>query len=370
MAKLTIEEIKERAVKAARDAQGESDPDKKQEAFKDHLDEADHNSKEGKQAIGKFFQALARKDEAYLKEVHDQMAKDLGTGTDADGGYLTPTEFRGALIEKLYKQPVIRSRASTIPLASDKLEIPVESTTPQTNWTTELDQITQSDPTFDQVLLTANNLFGISRMSRQLLADSATTPELVDWIVNRFSAAIGRSEDTAFMVGDDVEKPKGIRQETFSNTVSGGSANITADNLIDTFYALPNQYRQNAVWLLHDDTAKAIRKLKDSDGQYIWVDTFGRGLRETGEQPALLGRPVLIQNDIPTNLGAGTNESEVYFGDLSYYLVGDRQQVFSEMSTEEGESFARHRAAVKVGERVDGRTALTEAFSQLTGVIV
>lgn len=370
MAKLTLDEIKERAVKAARESNKEQDPARKEEAFKDYLDEADHNSKEGKQKIGKFFRAMAKGDYEYLNQVHEEVAKDLEIGTDSAGGYLTPTEFRGALVEQLYKLPVIRSRATTIPMASDKLEVPVEASTPSTNWTSELDTITQSDPTFAQKVLTANNLFGISRMSRQLLADSAVTPELVDWIINRFSAAIGRSEDAAFMAGDDNEKPKGLRQETFSQTISQAAASLDADDLINAYYALPIQYRQNAVWIMHDDVAKVIRKLKDNDGQYIWVDSYGRGLRESGEQPALLGRPVLIQNDIPVNLGDGTNESEVYFGDLSYYLIGDRQQVFSEMSTEEGESFAKHRAAVKVGERVDGRLALTESFSVLDSVIV
>lgn len=359
---MTPEQVAEIAEKATKDALAAASA---QDARDIHLEASkkfDHNSIEAKQKTGQFFAALVNRDEAKLK--------DLSVGTDANGGYLTPLEFRGQLVEKLYKLPVIRSRATRIPMTSDKMEMPVETATPAVNWTAELATITQSDPTFGSLTLAVNELIGISRMSRQILSDSAINVNLVDWIVDRFAAAIGRAEDSAFMVGSGSGMPKGLRTYTFGNSVAQAGANLTADDLIGLTYALGIQYRAGSVWLMHDSVVAKVRKLKDTTGRYLWVDGLTDGsLMQPQSYPTLLGYPVLVQNDIPTNLGAGTNASEIYFGRLDYYLIGDRDQVFSEVSTQEGTSFAQHRAAVKVGERIDGQLALPEAFAKLTAVV-
>jgi HK97 family phage major capsid protein len=80
----------------------------------------------------------------------------------------------------------------------------------------------------------------------------------------------------------------------------------------------------------------SIRLLKDSNGRYVWTDGFADAA------PTLLGRPVIEQNDIRTNLGAGTNASEIYFGDLSYYLIGDRQEIGVETTTVNAGAFEDH----------------------------
>ncbi len=356
---MKIEEIVQTAVHEA--LQRNASEVEKKAIFDKAFGEADHNKPEGKAKVGAFLKALVNRDEVALK--------DLSVGTDANGGYLAPTEFSGMLIEKLYKLPVIRPFATKMPMGSDKMEVPTEATTVSVNWTTELATITQSDPTFSEIILSVNELIGISRMSRQVLNDAAIQTSLTDWGMGRFADAIGRAEDTAFMTGSGSGQPKGIRQYTISQAAAQAGANLAGDDVIETFYTLPIQYRQRAVWLIHDAVTKKIRKLKDSSGRYLWSDSFEMGgLLQPGQFPTLLGRPVLIQNDIPTNLGGGTNESEIWFGDLSFYVIGDREQVFSEVSTQEGTSFEKHRAAVKVGERLDGQLAITEAFAKLTAV--
>lgn len=351
------------------------------EIISEHMRGEKHNQIAAKQLVGKWFGALARNDRAAADEItkasytdngydFNAVTKDLSDGTAANGGYLVPLEFGGMLIEKKYKLPVIRARSTVIPMTSNKMQVPIESTTPATNWTPELSTITQSDPTFGQITLSVNELIAISRMSRQVLLDAAINYNLTDWIVGRFAAALGRQEDTAFMAGSGTTQPQGIRTYTFGNTATQAGANLTGDDIISCYYGLAVQYRDNGVWMIHDKNLQKIRKLKDSSGRYLWADNFqSGGLYQGAMFPTLLNRPVLIQNDIPTNLGAGTNASEIYYGDASYYLIGQRDDVFSEISTQEGTSFAQHRAAVKVGERLDGQLSMPEAFSQLTAVI-
>jgi len=286
-------------------------------------------------------------------------AKALSEGTPADGGYLVPNEFRAQVITKRNKESVIRPRATTIPMSRDKMDMPKQGNNVAVSWTAENAAFTESNPTFGTLQLDTNKLTGLSYMSRELFADSAIN--LLDYVAAIWGKAFAAEEDRVFMVGDGTGKPKGIHTETFSQTAAA-STNLSADNLIDAFYGLPVQYRKNAVWIMHNTRIALTRKLKDTTNNYLWAD----GLDSAG--PTILGRPVIEQNDLPTNLGAGTNESVIYFGDLSYYLIGDREEMGVETSTVAGTAFTNHQVAFKAWERLDGKLGLTDAFFKLTAV--
>ncbi len=329
-------------------------------AFSDNLKlkqiaNAEKGDPQAKHIVGKFLAALGSNDKAVLKDLSDSV--------DANGGYIVPTEFRNQLIEKLYKGAYLRRYATVIPMSSDKMDLPVEGNTVSVNWTTELATITQSDPTFGIVTLAANMLAGISRQSRQLLQDAAINEAVQDLLIRIFARALGLAEDTVFMVGSGTGQPKGIRgyKASFA-TVAQAGANLLDSDLKNLYYTLPRQYRRGAVWIMRDDRVKLISNLRSTDGRQLHPEV------DDIENPTLFGRPIIVQDDIPGNLGGGTNESEMYFGDASYYYIGDREQVFSEVSTQEGQSFEKHRAAVKVGERLDGQLTLNESFAYMTAV--
>lgn len=286
--------------------------------------------------------------------------KALSEGTAGDGGFLVPAEFRAVVIEKLLKEAVIRPRATIIPLNRDKMEIPSEATSVTTYWKAENSPLTESNPTFDQIVLDTNKLTGLSKMSRELFADSAVN--LMDYLTTLWGKKFAQAEDTAFMAGAGTTEPTGIRTYTFTQTTPQAGASLVGDDLIDLFYLLPSQYRRNSVWLMNNSIIASVRKLIDLQGRYLWTDGLG-------DAPAtILGRPVLEQNDIPTNLGTGLDESEIYLGDLSYYMIGDREQMGVETTTQGAGAFENHQVAMKMWERLDGQLALTEGFAQLTAV--
>lgn len=288
------------------------------------------------------------------------VAKALSEGTAGDGGYLVPTEFRAVVVEKMLKEAVIRPRATVIPLNRDKMEIPTEATSVTTYWKAENTILTESNPTFDQIVLNTNKLTGLSKMSRELFADSAVN--IMDYLTSLWARKFAQAEDTAFMAGAGTTEPTGIRTYTFTNTTPQAGASLTGDDLIDLFYLLPSQYRRNAVWLMNNSIIASVRKLVDLQGRYLWTDGLG-------DAPAtILGRPVLEQNDIPTNLGGGGDESEIYLGDLSKYVIGDREQMGVETTTQGAGAFEYHQVAMKMWERLDAQLTLEEAFAQLTAV--
>ena len=193
-------------------------------------------------------------------------------------------------------------------------------------------------------------------MSEELLNDSVFNIE--SYISKEFARRIGNKEEDAFFNGDGVGKPIGIFNATGGAEVgvtAASSTAITADELIDLFYSLKAPYRKNAVWVLNDATIKAIRKLKDNNGNYLWQPALTANTPDT-----ILGRPVFTSSYVPT-IAAGAKT--IAFGDFSYYWVADRQS----------RSFKRlnelYAATGQVGfvatQRVDGKLILPEAIKVL-----
>ena len=223
-------------------------------------------------------------------------------------------------------------------------------------WLDEEDALTESDEVFGQTSLSAYKLGTFLKVSDELLNDSVF--DLPSYISTEFARRIGAKEEEAFFTGDGSGKPLGILAAAggAQTGVTAASATaVTADELIDLFYSLKSPYRRNAVWVLNDATIKAVRKLKDGNGQYLWQPSLVSGTPDT-----LLGRPVKTSAYMPV-VAAGAKS--IAFGDFGYYWIADRQ----------GRSFKRlnelYAATGQVGflasQRVDGKLILPEAVKVL-----
>ena len=133
-------------------------------------------------------------------------------------------------------------------------------------------------------------------------------------------------------------------------------ASITFDDVMELFYSLRSPYRKKAVWVLDDSTVKALRKLKDSTGNYIWQPSVTAGVPDT-----ILNRPYKTSSYVP-EIGAG--KKCMAFGDFSYYWVADRSgRTFKRLN----ELFAMTgQVGFLASQRVDGRLILPEAVKTLT----
>ena len=239
----------------------------------------------------------------------------LQIGSDAEGGYLTPDEFEHTLVEALEEEDIFRGLANTIQTSSGDRKIPVVATKGDASWVDEEWAIPESDDSFKQVTLSAYKLATMIKISEELLNDSAF--DLESYVAKEFGRRIGTKEEEAFFVGDGTGKPTGILDETgggqLGKTTSGAAA-ISFDEIMDLFYSLKSPYRKNATFLMNDSTVKAIRKLKDGGGQYIWQPSMVEGTPDT-----ILNRPVLTSAYMP-EISAGNKT--VAFGDFKYYWIG------------------------------------------------
>lgn len=286
-----------------------------------------------------------------VRLLFDPEVRTLVIGDEAAGGYLVPDEFERTLIQKLEEENIMRGLATVITTASGTREIPVEADYGQAYWLGENEQYRESDASFGRVVLGAHKLGTIVKVSEELMYDSAFN--MAAYVSSAFARRMGRAEEEAFIVGDGSGKPKGLVHDAQVGVTAptGQTDSITADNLIDLYHALRRPYRSRATWLMSDSTAKALRKLKDNDGQYLWQP----GL-QAGQPDRILGRPVAISDFVPP-LGAGNRS--ILFGDLSYYWIADRvgrvMQRLDELYAVNGQ------VGFRMYQRVDGRLVLPEA---------
>ena len=281
----------------------------------------------------------------------------LQVGTDSEGGYLVPDEFERTLVQALEEENIFRQLAKVIQTSSGDRKIPVVATKGTASWIDEEGAFVESDDAFSQVSIGAYKLGTLIKVSEELMNDSIF--DLESYISAEFARRIGAKEEEAFFTGDGRGKPLGILAASggAETGVTAASATaITADELMDLFYSLKAPYRKNAVWVLNDSTIKAIRKLKDNSGQYLWQPSLVAGTPDT-----ILGRPVKTSAFMPA---IGASQKTIAFGDFQYYWIADRQ----------GRSFRRlnelYAANGQVGflgtQRVDGKLILPEAIKVLS----
>lgn len=279
----------------------------------------------------------------------------LSIGTDSEGGYLVPDEYERKLVEALQDEVFFRSLATVIRTSSGDRKIPIVTSRGEAAWIDEGGQFPESDDSFGQTSIGAYKLATMIKVSDELLNDSVFNIEA--YISKEFGRRIGAKEEEAFFIGDGSGKPTGLFNATggADTGVTAANTSITFDDVMDLYYSLRAPYRNKATWLLNDSTVKAIRKLKDGNGNYIWQPSV-----KEGEPDRILNRPYRTSIYVP-ELAAGNRV--MAFGDYSYYWIADRQ----------GRSFKRlnelYATTGQVGflasERVDGKLILSEAVKTL-----
>lgn len=279
----------------------------------------------------------------------------LQIGTDSEGGYLVPDEFERTLVEALVEENFFRTIATVIQTSSGDRKIPVVASKGEAAWIDEEGAFTESDDSFGQVSIGAYKVGTMIKVSDELLNDNAFNLEA--YISKEFGRRIGSKEEEAFFIGDGTGKPTGIFNASggAADGITTAAAAIAFEDVMDLFYSVKSPYRKKAMWVLNDTTVKALRKLKDNNGNYIWQPSV-----QAGQPDMILNRPYHTSTFVP-ELAAG--KKVMAFGDFSYYWIADRQ----------GRSFKRlnelFAATGQIGflasQRVDGKLILPEAIKTM-----
>ena len=293
-----------------------------------------------------FWQTMQNK---YSYSVQDA----LQIGSDSEGGFLVPDELETTLVDKLGEENIIRGIATIISSSNGDKKIPVVASHGAVTWTDEGAEYTESDDSFGTVTLGSHKLTTIIKVSEEILNDSAFNLE--SYISSEFVRRMAAAEEDAFINGNGTGKPTGLLTTGETGFTAASASAITADEIINLYHSLRTPYRKNAHFITNDSTVKAIRKLKDNNGQYVWQP----GL-QAGQPDTILNRPILTSAHMPE---IAANSKIILFGDISYYWIADRQgrtfQRLSELYAKTGQ------VGFRVFQRVDGKLILPEAVKTL-----
>ena len=271
--------------------------------------------------------------DTFLRKGEEVMGPDerkaLSVGTDPDGGYVVNPDLSGRIVMKVFETSPMRAYASVQVISSDALEGLFDLNEASSGWVGETDSRAETNtPQLGKWRIPAHELYAKPKATQKLLDDASINMEA--WLASKVAEKFARDEANAFVVGNGVNKPRGFLTfpsgttlpgtiERFDTGVNGAFAAAPngGDVLINALYGLKQQYRANATWFMNRATLKLTRKLKDSDGAYLWSPGIAAG------QPAsLLGYPVASFEDMPD---PATDSLSIAVGDMrEAYQIVDR----------------------------------------------
>jgi HK97 family phage major capsid protein len=260
--------------------------------------------------------------------------KAMTIGSNPDGGYLVPPEIEATIGQRLTAISPIRNIAGQRTISSNVYKKPFMTTGPAVGWVGESDARTQTaSPVLDELVFPAMELYAMPAATASLLEDSAVNID--QWIAQEVEQVFAQQEGAAFVAGDGNNKPKGFLSYTAVDNgawswgnigyVASGAAGAFAatspsDELVDLVYAVKAGYRQNGMFVMNRKTQAAVRKFKDTTGQYLWQPPA-----VAGGKASLMTFPVIEAEDMPD---IAANSLSIAFGDFNRgYLVVDRAGV-------------------------------------------
>jgi len=294
----------------------------------------------------------------YLRKgvITPEALKVLAVADDTQAGYLAPVEYANEIIRGIVEFSPIRTIARVRPTTRSSVQFPVRTGVFAARWVAELGQRSETTGLrFGLEEIPTHELYALVDVSLQMLEDSAFNLE--QEIQADFAEQFGVAEGAAFVSGNAVGKPEGfLTNPNVGVTNSGHASQITADGVISLYFDLKEDYARNGVWVLNRGTLKAIRQLKDAQGNYLWQPGLAGGVPAT-----ILDRPYVVAPDMPD---IAANSTPLAFGDFRRgYLIVDRVQIAIQRDpyTQAAQGVVRFHARKRVG----GQVVLAEAIRKL-----
>lgn len=251
-----------------------------------------------------------------------------------DGGHLVSSQVESRINTAIKDTSVFRQIASVRTASAGQHRILTSAGGDTAGWVGETDARPETiSPKVEGEALTFFDLYAMPAATQTMLDDAAIDIEA--WLVDEVRATFGEMENDAFINGNGTSQPLGLLNRAIAaegtqdpdeigyiaTGVDGDfSAAAPMDDLLDLIYAPRPGYRANGSFLMNRRTVSAVRKLKDTEGQYLW-----RPSQSAGEPASLLGYPV---HEIETMPDIGSDAYAVAFGDFARALtVVDRKGV-------------------------------------------
>jgi len=255
--------------------------------------------------------------------------KDVNLGANADGGFAVPEELDRAILELERNISPMRQLCNSITVGSENYKKLVNLGGAASGWVGETAERPKTDsPTLVQITANMGEIYANPAATQRSLDDIYFDAEA--WLQNEVAIEFNDKEGLAFLSGDGTNKPKGILAYTLAATADAGRAfgtlqkqvaasttAVTGDELIDLIHSLKAGYRLGASFMMNTLKVAQLRKLKNTEGDYIYSPSLEAGTRST-----ILGYSITENEDMPSS---AANSNSILFGNFNRgYTIVDR----------------------------------------------
>ena len=306
----------------------------------------------------------------------EDVAMALNTLTPGAGGVLIPTNMAREVIELWRPKSVVRTLgARSIPLNNGNLTLPRLKGGAVVGYIGTETDIPVTGQQFDDLKLSSKKLAALVPISNDLLSYSGVNPNVDKIVVDDTAASMGSREDKAFIRDDgNNNTPKGLLHWALAGFKFAASAGDTLqkietdlNKLILALEGVDANLGQPG-WIMSPRTFRYLEGLRDGNGNKVYPEMKDGNLK---------GYPVGKTTQVPNNLGAGSNASEIYFADFNDCFIGEDESLMIDYSKEasykDGDgnmvsAFQRDQTLVRVIAKHDFGPRHVESVSILTGV--
>ena len=291
--------------------------------------------------------------------------KAMGSSPLSSGGMLIPTPLAAEVIDLARNQTrVLQAGAITVPMATATLKYARLSQDASAAWTAEAANIALSAAAFDSVTFTAHKLAALVVIDNELLEDAVNADATIQ---NSIAKALALALDYGGLYGSGVSpQPQGLHG--IVPTLASGGVLTNFDPMLRAIADVRGaNFEPNAV-LYSARTADSLARLKTGlagDQRFLPPPTDYAALAK------------YVTNQIPNNLGTGTDESQAFIGEWDELALGLRSSLQIEVSREGSyfdgtalqSAFSRDQTVIRAILRADWQPLHTAAFAEVTGIL-
>ena len=275
-------------------------------------------------------------------------------------GAILPTPISNQIIDLARNaSTVIRAGAVTVPMTTATLKLARMTGDVTAAWYAEAGAISESDATLDSITLTARKMACMVRINREILEDSS--PGVDGIIRNSVAQAMALELDRVALVGTGTApQPRGLQNVSGINTVTSVGTPADYGKFLDAIFEVRlDNFEPNAV-INSVRTAKTLAKL------FTGISSDKTPLMMPSDYSALTR---FASNQIPVNLGVGTNESLAFVGKFDELMIGLRQNIIIEVSNSASDVFEKDQVMLRATWRGDVQVTRATAFCLMSGIL-
>ena len=246
-----------------------------------------------------------------------------------DNGAVIPKTIVKKIMEQVEDISPIYKLATKYHIAGI-VNVPKEDNTSDTitvAYATEFTELESHSNKFATIELTGYLYGALTKISKSLLRNSDF--DLTNWVVKKMAKKIAKFIEGELIHGTSgkISGIIGSYDATNMKVTTKKAGEINADELIDLQELIPDEYQADCIWVMNRTTRKAIRKLKDGQGNYLLEkdSTSKWGYR-------LMGADVYCSDNMAALGTAGKNV--VMYGDFSGLAVKEGEKTEIQVLTE------------------------------------